>query len=117
MGPLLAQFAEQHRHRTVGRLRPQPADASSRLLGGQLRESVPAYAATGYVTTTPDLGEFRVQIERALAEGFTAVKIKIGTGPDENAQRVAVTRELLAPDGRLLGTAMPTRPSTRSCGP
>ena len=50
----------------------------SQLLGGQLRDRVPAYASTGYVTATRDPGEFHDQIARAVAEGFTSAKIKVG---------------------------------------
>jgi D-galactarolactone cycloisomerase len=74
----------------------------SRLLGGQLRDRIPAYASTGYVTATRDPGEFRDQIARAVAEGFTGAKIKVGTGLAEDVARTEITRELLGPDGLLM---------------
>jgi D-galactarolactone cycloisomerase len=74
----------------------------SRLLGGQLRDRIPAYASTGYVTRTRDLGEFREQIARAVSEGFTDAKIKVGTGLAEDVARTEIARELLRPDGRLM---------------
>ena len=74
----------------------------SQLLGGQLRDRVPAYASTGYVTATRDPGEFHDQIARAVAEGFTSAKVKVGTGLADDVARAGITRELLGPDGRLM---------------
>jgi len=74
----------------------------SRLLGGQLRDRIPAYASTGYVTATRDRGEFRDQIARGIAEGFTDAKIKVGTGLAEDIARAVIARELLGPGGRLM---------------
>lgn len=72
------------------------------LLGGQLRDVVPAYASTGYYTASGDPGQFRDQIASAVDEGFTAAKIKIGTGPADDVQRTATTRELLGDDGLVM---------------
>lgn len=74
----------------------------SHLLGGQLRDRVSAYASTGYVTADRDLGEFREQIAHAVAEGFTAAKIKVGTGWQEDVRRSEITRELLGEQGTLM---------------
>lgn len=72
------------------------------LLGGIARTSVPTYASIGYVTATGDLDEFRAQIQGAADEGFTAAKIKIGTGVRADRQRSETTLDVLGPDGQLM---------------
>lgn len=72
------------------------------LLGGVLRSSVPAYASIGYITATADLDEFREQIQGAADEGFTAAKIKIGTGLRADRQRSEAALEVLGEGGQLL---------------
>lgn len=73
-----------------------------RYLGSYRRETVPAYFSGGYYRRGgPE--EVRKEIERAVAAGFRAVKLKIGgAGPSEDAARVAVARELIGPEGILL---------------
>ncbi|MDF3305327.1 mandelate racemase/muconate lactonizing enzyme family protein [Rhodococcus sp. T2V] len=72
------------------------------LLGGVVRTTVPAYASIGYVTRDGDLDEFRGQIQGAADEGFTAAKIKIGTGLRADRQRSEITLDVLGPDGELM---------------
>ncbi|MFJ8019330.1 mandelate racemase/muconate lactonizing enzyme family protein [Streptomyces sp. NPDC096311] len=74
----------------------------SHLLGGAVRDTVQAYASTGYVTPHRDLGEFREQLQRAVDEGFTAAKIKVGTSPQEDRARTEIARETLGADGTLM---------------
>lgn len=74
----------------------------SELVGGRARERVLAYASAGYITEDNDLDAFRSAIEAARAAGFRAVKIKIGLGPDSDAERVAITREAMGDDAYLL---------------
>ena len=72
------------------------------LLGGVIRDCVPAYASTGYMTESRDLGLFRDQIQRAADEGFTAAKVKIGSGLDEDRERTRITREVLGDKGVVM---------------
>ncbi|WP_190812800.1 mandelate racemase/muconate lactonizing enzyme family protein [Saccharopolyspora pogona] len=72
------------------------------LLGGRIRNRVDAYASSGYVTATRDLGEFRDRMAAHTDEGFTAAKIKIGISPEEDRARTAITRELMGEDGLVI---------------
>jgi D-galactarolactone cycloisomerase len=74
----------------------------SHLLGGAVRDTVPAYASTGYVTRTRDPGEFREQLQAATDEGFTAAKIKIGSSPGEDRARTKIARDVLGTAGTLM---------------
>ena len=91
-----------------GKARGQPVWA---LLGGAFRDRVRAYA-TGFYYTGDDpapslesqLSAVRAEAERDVAEGFGAVKVKIGLmAPEDDLARVAAVRETLGPD-RLLMT-------------
>lgn len=72
------------------------------LLGGVVRTAVPAYASIGYVTRESDPAEFRAQLHGAAAEGFTAAKIKIGTGVEQDRERCEIALDELGPDGQLM---------------
>lgn len=72
------------------------------LLGGVLRDSVPAYASIGYVTADGDLDEFEEQVRGAAYEGFNAAKIKIGTGAQEDRRRAEIALKALGPGGVLM---------------
>lgn len=74
----------------------------SELVGGRARERVLAYASAGYITEDNHLDVFGSAIEGARAAGFRAVKIKIGLGPDSDAERVAIAREVMGDDAYLL---------------
>lgn len=71
-----------------------------RLLGGKERDSLIPYASTMYFTE--ETRDPRDPIRRAVDEGFTAVKIKIGTGIEEDIARVEAAREVLPDDARLM---------------
>ena len=71
-----------------------------RLLGGKHCETLLPYASTMYFTERDR--PIAEPIEAAVAEGFTAAKIKIGTGLDEDVQRVQTAREILGEDARLM---------------
>ena len=73
-----------------------------RLLGGRARDSVTAYASTGYVTRTRDLGEYRDALVAAVEEGFGAAKVKLGLGLREDRRRADVAREVLGDDRELM---------------
>ncbi|WP_020220703.1 mandelate racemase/muconate lactonizing enzyme family protein [Halarchaeum acidiphilum] len=71
-----------------------------RLLGGVEREELRPYASTMYFTEQDrSLAE---PIERAVSEGFTAAKIKIGGGTESDVKRVRVAREVLGDDALLM---------------
>jgi len=70
------------------------------LLGGRRTESLVPYASTMYFTETDR--SVAEPIEEAVAEGFTAAKIKIGTGVDEDVERVRTAREVLGDDATLM---------------
>ena len=73
-----------------------------RYLGAYKREAVPAYFSGGYYRTG-DVNEVRLEVERAVAAGFKAIKLKIGgASPSRDAERVAVARELIGQGGLLL---------------
>lgn len=75
----------------------------SDILGGRVRNKVYAYASTGYFTKhTSDLDGLRKQLDKAAEEGFTAVKIRIGTGPRADRARVKLTRKILGDDSVVL---------------
>ena len=70
------------------------------LLGGRRTESVVPYASTMYVT---EWGQDPAEpAEAAAEEGFTAAKIKIGRGVDDDVERTATTREILGEDAHLM---------------
>lgn len=71
------------------------------LIGGKGRDRIPVYASGGYVTNDPD-NQLEAQMERLQGQGFAAVKIKIGLGPESDALRVAHTREILGDDVLLM---------------
>ncbi|UHQ98487.1 mandelate racemase/muconate lactonizing enzyme family protein (plasmid) [Natrinema zhouii] len=70
------------------------------LLGGQRVESVVPYASTMYLT---EWGEDPADpMEVAAADGFTAAKIKIGGGREDDRCRVEIAREILGDDAHLM---------------
>jgi D-galactarolactone cycloisomerase len=71
------------------------------LLGGRARDTVVPYASAGYVVPGDDLSAFRSRLE-THADGFRAVKIKVGTGLAADLERIGVAREVLGPDRELM---------------
>lgn len=74
----------------------------SELIGGRARERVLAYASAGYITEDNRLDVFQTALARARDAGFRAVKIKIGLGPDSDAERVGIARETMGDDAYVL---------------
>src|SRR3712207_3855498 len=75
-----------------------------KLLGGD-RAQVEAYAAGGYYGYDKGLGELAAEMERYLALGYRAVKMKVGwpsTTLKADAERVRVVRETVGPDVKLM---------------
>lgn len=71
-----------------------------RLLGGEECRTLTPYASTMYFTA--EERPIAEPIERAVAEGFTAAKIKIGSGFEADVERVRTARELLGGDAALM---------------
>jgi D-galactarolactone cycloisomerase len=71
-----------------------------RLLGGTQCDTLLPYASTMYFIEAAQ--DPRDPIRSAVDEGFTAAKIKIGTGTDEDVARVEAAREILPDDARLM---------------
>lgn len=69
------------------------------LLGGS-RETVVPYASTGYITEWGQ--DIREPLQRAADDGFTAAKIKIGRGVEDDVERVATARDVLGDDANLM---------------
>jgi D-galactarolactone cycloisomerase len=73
-----------------------------RLLGGAEVDSIPCYA-TGFYFAAGDLEEkFAAEAERYLADGFAAVKMKVGLGVDRDAQLVGHVRRVIGGRTRLM---------------
>jgi D-galactarolactone cycloisomerase len=71
-----------------------------RLLGGAERTELTPYASTMYYSATER--DIKNPIEAAVAEGFDAVKIKIGRDPESDVERTRTARERLGDDGYLM---------------
>ena len=72
-------------------------DLRARLLGiplvsllGQVRDSIPVYGSGGFTSYTDH--QLSEQLGTWAAEGFSAVKMKIGTRPDHDPERVRIAR-------------------------
>jgi len=71
-----------------------------RLLGGTQCESLVPYASTMYFTEEDR--PIEEPIREAVDDGFTAAKIKIGSGVEEDVERVRTARNVLGDDARLM---------------
>jgi mandelate racemase len=79
----------------LGRLAGRPV---VELLGGSARP-LPAYDSYGIVDPEKD----RAALERSVAAGFTAIKIKIGAAtPESDAETVRAVRKIIGPGLRLM---------------
>jgi L-alanine-DL-glutamate epimerase-like enolase superfamily enzyme len=81
-------------------------DLKGRLLGisvagllGSARESIPAYGSGGFTTYSND--ELKRQFRGWVDEGMRAVKMKIGTDPGADLERVGAAREAIGDDAEL----------------
>jgi L-alanine-DL-glutamate epimerase-like enolase superfamily enzyme len=66
---------------------------------GQVRDNVPIYGSGGFTSYTDH--QLAAQLEGWAAEGFPAVKMKIGRDPAHDAERVHLAREAIGPDVAL----------------
>jgi D-galactarolactone cycloisomerase len=73
-----------------------------RLLGGAEVEAIGCYA-TGFYFSAGDLeAKFAAEAERYLADGFGAVKMKVGLGVERDAQLVGHVRRAIGDKTRLM---------------
>lgn len=85
-------------HDALGKLYGVPVHD---LLGGLACDRVPAYASGGYFSNDP-AGGLDAQLEALRGTHFPGVKIKIGGGPKEDAERAARARDAIGPDTLLM---------------
>lgn len=85
-------------HDALGKLYGVPVHD---LLGGLACDRVPAYASGGYFSNDP-AGGLDAQLEALRGTRFPGVKIKIGGGPKEDAERAARARDAIGPDTLLM---------------
>lgn len=82
-----------------GRALGQPV---ARLLGGPFRTRLQAYATGLYRYRSGDQARALArEAEGYAAEGFRAMKMKVGFGLDEDARNVRAVRQAIGPDRRL----------------
>jgi L-alanine-DL-glutamate epimerase-like enolase superfamily enzyme len=81
-------------------------DLKSRLLGvplavllGRVRERVPVYGSGGFTSYTPE--QMRRQLTDWVQQGIRAVKIKVGSSPDLDPERVRDARSTIGEEVRL----------------
>jgi L-fuconate dehydratase len=69
-----------------------------------LREGYPAYTtSTGWIGYSDD--RVRALCREALAQGWTAFKVKVGGPPEDDARRLALVREEIGASNRLMTDA------------
>ncbi len=75
-------------------------DLKARLLGvalstllGRVRERVPVYGSGGFTTYTPE--QMQRQLTGWVAQGIGAVKMKVGSEPDRDSERVRHARSVI----------------------
>ncbi|CAN5128448.1 enolase C-terminal domain-like protein [soil metagenome] len=74
-------------------------DVSLLDLCGGARNSVTAYGSGGFTNYSD--AQLQRQLGGWIDEGFSAVKMKIGTRPDDDVARVSAAREAIGPDAEL----------------
>jgi len=75
----------------------------STLMGGRFREEVAAYATGGFRKEGLDrVSDLAAETAGYAREGFSATKIKIGFGVEEDLRVIAAVREAIGPEVRLM---------------
>ncbi len=83
-----------------GKLLRQPV---STLLGGRRRERVKVYATGMYFTHTADLAaKLAEEAQRYAAQGFRALKMKVGLGVETDVKHVRAVRQAIGADRQLM---------------
>jgi L-alanine-DL-glutamate epimerase-like enolase superfamily enzyme len=67
---------------------------------GRFREEIPAYGSGGFTSCTD--AELAEQLRGWVARGARAVKIKVGREPERDPERLAVAREAIGAEVRLM---------------
>lgn len=83
----------------IGKATGQPV---YKLLGGKSRDKIMAYASSGYITLNSPLESLARQAEQAAEQGYHAIKIKIGVNPEQDRERVRLTRDIVGKDVLIL---------------
>jgi D-galactarolactone cycloisomerase len=74
-----------------------------RLLGGEQAETIDCYATGFYFTDREPLEvRFEKEAKRYLADGFRAMKVKVGLGPERDAELVRHVRSVIGSEPRLM---------------
>lgn len=81
-------------------------DLKARFLGlcvadllGRAHASIPAYGSGGFTSYSDD--ELKRQLDGWIAQGMTSIKMKVGSNPATDVERVCVAREIIGPDAEL----------------
>ncbi len=74
-------------------LKAQLLEVALSTLLGRVRERVPVYGSGGFTTYSPE--QMKHQLAGWAAEGIRAVKMKVGTEPDRDPERVARARSVI----------------------
>ena len=73
------------------------------LLGGAFRDTIPVYGYGMMLQRVPDLlSRFTNESASIIEQGFRAVKMKIGLGPEQDIGLVEAVREAIGPDIKLM---------------
>jgi len=80
-------------------LKARILDVALVTLLGAAHDAVPVYGSGGFTTYT--IAQLQEQFAGWLAEGIKAVKMKIGTHPADDLNRVRAAREAIGPDTKL----------------
>ena len=78
----------------------QAGEPIHHLLGGRSTDSVIPYASTGYFMDSTD--DIEAQLRGAKEDGFSAVKIKIGCGVENDVSRVEAVRATFGDDAHVM---------------
>jgi len=80
-------------------LKARLLDVSLGTLLGQVRDGAAVYGSGGFTSYSPD--RLREQLSGSLGNGISRVKIKVGSQPDADVQRVAMARDALGAEAEL----------------
>ena len=69
-------------------------------LFGRVRDGVPVYGSGGFTSYDPD--RLAEQLGGWVSTGIGSVKMKVGRDPEDDPTRVAVARDAIGPDARLM---------------